>query len=82
MKFQKIIVYKIPPGGRGVYSQLKAYKLLCSNEAKVYFHAHIDNFDQTRSMLMLVRVFLERTYYFYCQFCPRLTAINVVLLSF
>ena len=26
MKFQKIIVYKIPLGGRGVYSQLKAYK--------------------------------------------------------
>ena len=25
MQFQKIIVYKIPPGGRGVYSQLKAY---------------------------------------------------------
>ena len=26
MYFQKIIVYKIPPGGgRGVYSQLKAY---------------------------------------------------------
>ena len=28
MLFQKIIVYKIPPGrGRGVYSQLKAYIL-------------------------------------------------------
>ena len=28
IQFQKIIVYKIPPGGgRGVYSQLKAYKL-------------------------------------------------------
>ena len=26
MWFQKIIVYEIPPGGRGVYSQLKAYK--------------------------------------------------------
>ena len=25
MYFQKIIVYEIPPGGRGVYSQLKAY---------------------------------------------------------
>ena len=28
MYFQKIIVYKIPPGGRGVYSQLKAYTAL------------------------------------------------------
>ena len=26
MYFQKIIVYKIPPGGEGVYSQLKALK--------------------------------------------------------
>ena len=25
MYFLKIIVYKIPPGGRGFYSQLKAY---------------------------------------------------------
>ena len=25
MLFQKIIVYKIPSGGRGVYSQLNAY---------------------------------------------------------
>ena len=29
MYFQKIIVCKIPPGvGRGVYSQLKAYKIM------------------------------------------------------
>ena len=25
LQFQEIIVYKIPPGGRGVYSQPKVY---------------------------------------------------------
>ena len=27
LQFQEIIVYKIPPGGRGVYSQPKVYKV-------------------------------------------------------
>ena len=35
LQFQEIIVYKIPPGGEGVYSQPKVYKLevLCSNQS-------------------------------------------------
>ena len=38
MWFQKIIMYKIPPGGgRGVYSQLKAYTNLMLHIAGVMF---------------------------------------------
>ena len=29
LQFQEIIVYKIPPGGRGVYSQPKVY-IMCT----------------------------------------------------
>ena len=32
LQFQEIIVYKIPPGGRGIYSQPKVY---------MYVHMHV-----------------------------------------
>ena len=30
LQFQEIIVYKIPPGGEGVYSQPKVYRVTCN----------------------------------------------------
>ena len=41
MLFQKIKVYKIPPGGEGVYSQLKAYKLHYSFGIRSHINCNI-----------------------------------------
>ena len=34
LQFQEIIVYKFPPGGRGVYSQPKVYTSRCTAQSK------------------------------------------------
>ena len=41
LQFQEIIVYKIPPGGEGVYSQPKVYQLLLELSLDLFNTLHI-----------------------------------------
>ena len=57
LQFQEIIVYKIPPGGEGVYSQPKVYENITSMSEKSTYLKETQRCKQGKNSKLLVHNF-------------------------